>query len=481
MKKIPVVLLTLLVVFLIGSCARNPVTKRKQVVFMSEAQEIQLGKESDPQIIAEFGLYQDSSLQLFINQKGREMTAISHRPKLDYQFRIVDSEVLNAFAVPGGYVYFTRGIMAYFNNEAEFAGVLGHEIGHIAARHSVKQQRDQILGQVGLIAGIVLAPGLAQLAEPASQGLQLLFLKFSRDAERQSDELGVEYSTKIGYDATEMAGFFNTLSREGAKSGAGEIPEFLSTHPDPGSRNKTVGKLATDWKKKLNVSNPLVNRNTYLKRVEGLVYGEDPRQGYLENSIYYHPELRFQFAVPTGWQYQNTPSRVQMATKDGKAAMMLMPGKGSSPKEAANAFLEQNKLQPLDAKETTVNGLKAVAVIADAQAQQGQQPIRTSSYFIQYGQSIYLLIGMSSAADFKNYAGVFSSSQQSFKELTDAAKINKSPERIRLVTARSVSTLEQVLKENNVSEDRMEQHAILNGMALKDNVEAGMMLKVVRR
>src|SRR5688572_19950452 len=309
---------------LFNSCATNPVTGKKQLVTMSEEQEIAMGKEADPQIVAQYGLYQDQALQNFIQEKGKQMAAISHRPGLDYQFRIVDSEVINAFAVPGGYVYFTRGIMAYFNNEAEFAGVLGHEIGHIAARHSVEQQRNQMLGQIGLIAGVVVAPQLAQFAEAASQGLGLLFLKFGRDAERESDKLGVEYSTKIGYDASEMADFFTTLERQGQASGSSELPSFLSTHPNPGERQQTVAQLAADWKKTQNLTNPAVNRNQYLQRIEGLVFGEDPRQGFRENNVFYHPELKFQFPTPSGWAYMNSPQRVQLGSQDGKALMILM-------------------------------------------------------------------------------------------------------------------------------------------------------------
>ena len=234
---------SVLFIFLIGaifafhSCARNPVSGKRQVVLMSEAQEIAMGKEADPQIIAQFGLYEDSSLQRFLREKGLQMAAISHRPNLNYEFKIVNSEVLNAFATPGGYVYFTRGIMAHFNNEAELAGVLGHELGHITARHGVEQQRNAMLSQLGLIAGIVIAPELAQFAEAASQGLGLLLLKFGRDAERESDELGVEYSSKIGYDAQQMANFFITLERQGEQTGSSELPPFLSTHPNPGERN----------------------------------------------------------------------------------------------------------------------------------------------------------------------------------------------------------------------------------------------------
>jgi predicted Zn-dependent protease len=180
-------------------------------MLMSKGQEIAMGQQSDPEIVAFFGLYDDERLQRFINEKGKQMAAVSHRKELPYEFKIVDSPVVNAFAVPGGFVYFTRGIMAHFNNEAEFAGVLGHEIGHITARHSAKQYSNAMLGQIGLVAGSVISPEFAQLADVAQQGLQLLFLKFGRDAESQSDKLGVEYSTKIGYDASEMAGFFSTL------------------------------------------------------------------------------------------------------------------------------------------------------------------------------------------------------------------------------------------------------------------------------
>lgn len=467
--------------FLVVSCATNPVTGRKQLVFMSQKKEIAIGKEADPQIIAEFGLYEDKVLQDFINEKGRQMAAVSHRSKLDYHFRIVDSDILNAFAVPGGYVYFTRGIMAHFNNEAEFAGVLGHEIGHITARHSVKQHRDQILAQVGLIGGIILAPELAQFADVASQGVGLLLLKFGRNAERQSDKLGVEYSSKIGYDAKEMAGFFKTLERQAGGQGQ-ELPDFLSTHPNPGDRNKDVGKLANEWKEKLKLTNPQVNRNSYLKKIEGLVYGEDPKQGFVENSVFYHPGLKFQLNIPAGWKHQNSPSQFQMAPADGKAVMILTLAKGTSLQEAATSFMNQNGLQPLEAKETSVNGLSALAVVADTKQQaqqQQQQPLRTLSYFIRYGDAIYLLIGVSAKADFNAYMYFFTASQQSFQVLNDPAKINKKPERIRLRTVSTSSTLEEVFRSQNIDTKRYNELAILNGMQLTDRVDAGTLIKVV--
>ncbi len=451
---------------------------------MSEAQEIAMGKEADPQIIAQFGLYNDTALQRFITAKGKQMAAISHRNNISYEFKIVDSDVLNAFATPGGYVYFTRGIMAHFNNEAEFAGVLGHELGHITARHSVAQQRNQILGQLGLITTMVISPELAQFAEQASQGLGLLFLKFGRDAERQSDKLGVEYSSKIGYDAQQMANFFKTLERKSAETGSGELPTFLSTHPNPGERLVTVSRLANQWKQKLNLKNPQVNRNAYLKRIEGLIFGEDPQQGYLENNVFYHPVLKFQFPVPANWSYQNNPQSVQMAPKDGKAMMMLTLVPGQSLQEAAGNVLKQYNLQARSSDNVTVNGLTAIAMVADQvpqQQTQQQQVVRTLSYVIQYGKGYYLIVGATSSTDFEMYSPYFTGTMQGFKVLTDASKINRKPDRVKIKTASRAGTLEQVLRAYKVPDKRLEEMAILNGMTLSEQVPSGTLIKVVEQ
>ena len=479
-KHIVFTSLTFILTLSFSNCARNPVTGKKQVVLMSEAQEIAMGKEADPQIVAQFGIYEDTAIQNFINLKGKQMAAISHRPKLDYVFRVVDSEVLNAFAVPGGYVYFTRGIMAHFNNEADFAGVLGHELGHITHRHGVAQQRNAILGQLGIIAGIIISPALGRFAEAASSGLQLLFLKYSRDAEREADALGVEYSSKIGYDALQMAMFFNTLERKSAGTESAELPEFLSTHPNPGDRNITVTKLAAEWKQKLNLTNPLVNHNTYLKRIEGLIYGEDPKAGFLENNVFYHPDLKFQFPTPLNWNYQNTPQRVQLAPKDGKALLMMTLAPGNSLQEAANTVLQQYKLVTVESRSITVNGLQALYVIADQQPeQQGQPALRTMSYFIQYNGNIYHLLGVSTVTDFNNYSASFNYTMQGFRPLTDPVKLNKKPERVRIKTVGSAMTLAQAFNQYNVPQKRLEEFAILNGMKLTDNIIKGMMIKII--
>lgn len=461
----------------IQGCAVNPVTGKKQVVLMSEAQEIAMGKQSDPEITAFFGIYEDEELQKFITNKGLEMAAVSHRPGLDYQFKIVDSPVINAFAVPGGYVYFTRGIMAHFNNEAEFAGVLGHEIGHVTARHSVIQQRNQLLGQLGLIAGVVLIPELSNFAEPLSQGMQLALLSFGRDAERQSDELGVEYSSKIGYDATEMAGFFHTLERQGAKQGASEIPEFQSTHPSPGERNITVAKLAEAWKAKLALTDPRVNRNEYLRRIEGIVLGEDPRQGFLEKDVFYHPLLKFQFPTPQGWNFQNTPQQVQMAPKAGDALMSLTLAGGGSLEEISQKILQEYKLELVESKKETINGLPALLMIADQKQEKGT--IRVLSSLIQFGGNTYSILGVSELSKFATYQPAFLATVRNFKELKDAEKFNRKPDVVRIQTVPQRMTLEAALVNFKMPKARFEELAILNGMELTDQLEKGTLIKII--
>jgi len=461
------------------NCAVNPVTGKKQLVLMSQSQEIAMGKQADPEVVAFFGLYDDPELQKFITEKGLEMAAESHRPKLAYEFKVVDSPVINAFAVPGGYVYFTRGIMAHFNNEAEFAGVLGHEIGHITARHSVIQQRNAMLGQLGLIAGVILVPELAEYMEPLSAGMQLALMSFGRDAERQSDKLGVEYSSRVGYDATEMAGFFETLQRQQAASGTGEIPNFLSTHPSPAERSKSVAMLATDWKKKLKLTDAEVNRESYLRKIDGIILGEDPRQGFTENGVFYHPELRFLFPVPGNWKLQNTPQMVQMAPENGEAVLMLTLAKGNSLEDAANQLLQRYKLNPVESAQETINGLPALHMVADQQQQQGT--IRTLSTLIQYQNNIYSFIGVAELSRFTSYQPNFLFTAQNFKELTDGEKLNRKPDVVRIQTVPSPMTLEAALRHFSMPNDRLQELAILNGMDLNEPLSKGMLIKTIGR
>ena len=467
-------------VLLVSTCSRNPVTGKKAISFMSEAQEINLGKSNDPAIVASFGLYSDNKIQSFINAKGQQMAKISHRPTLAYEFKVLDSPVVNAFALPGGYVYFTRGILAHFNNEAEFAGVLGHEIGHITARHGARQQTSQILANVGLVAGSILSPEVAQFSQQASQGLQLMFLKFSRNHESESDVLGVEYSTKIGYDAHQMADFFQTLSRMQENSGQA-IPEFMSTHPNPANRNAKVHELAAEEQAKLNKTNLRVNRDSYLRMIDGMVYGEDPNQGYVQNNVFYHPALKFQFPVPTGWQLVNSPQQVQMVSQDQKAFSIFTLTPGTNLNTVKQELITNYKLNVIQEKNETINGFPALAFIGDQTNEQTGAKLRLVTYLIKYGANIYVFHGIAASTDFSRYSTTFTRTFEAFKKLTDASKLNVKPERIKIATVKSNGTLKQALSAAGMAAARHNELALINGMLLTEQVKAGSLIKTLSK
>ncbi len=485
--KIKISILQFIIVFaalvMVPSCAVNPVTGKKQLMLMSESQEIAMGKQYDPQVIATFGEYEDEDLMKFIEEKGTEMGKISHRPNLEYHFRILDSPVINAFAVPGGYIYFTRGILAKFNSEAELIGVLGHEMGHITARHTVSQQSKQQLGQLLLIGGMIASEKFRDFAGYAMQGMQLLFLKFSRDNERQSDQIGVEYASRIGYDGQKMADFFDVLNRMQLSSEQGGIPTFMSTHPDPADRKNTVSRLAEQWKDSLNNDNWLVNEASYLKMIDGMVYGEDPRQGFVESNIFYHPEMKFKFPVPPGWKLQNSPLQVQMAPDDGKAMMVFTLAKQNNLEQAVETTLKDLNLTLLDSKQTTVNGMPAIASVSEQVSQNQQtgeeQSLKVISYFIDYDQTIYVFHGVAADNDFNSYFRIFETTMINFNTLSDPSKLNVQPHRIRIEEVNRSSSLADALKSFGVQQNRLGELALLNNRDLTERIVAGEKIKVI--
>ena len=473
---------------LFATCARNPVTGKRELSLMSQEQEIAIGKESHPSIVSSMGLYEDKNLQAFMNEKGKAMAKISHRPDLPYEFHIVDSPVVNAFAVPGGFVYFTRGILAHFNNEAEFAGVLGHEIGHVTARHSARQQSKQLFGTLGTIATAILLP---QATEIAQQGIGLALLSYSRAHESESDEIGVEYSSKIGYDAHQMANFFATIKRISDNAGQA-IPTFTSTHPDPGSRNVKVNKMATEYQAK-NPANYQSNRDQYMRLIDGIMYGEDPKQGFVENNAFYHPELRFQFPVPRGWDHQNSPSQFQMGPKEGKMAMILMLAKGSSLDEAAQNLVKELHLNVSENNRTTINGNPAYVLISTQQQQQEQgQPqqqqrqdpnttTQIATWLIQYNNAVYALHGLSAMSTFQNSFRTFQSVASGFRSLTEPDKLNRKPERVQVKSVPRDGSFSEAMSALGMPAARLEELGTLNSLKATDRVARGSLIKVIAR
>jgi predicted Zn-dependent protease len=462
----------------IPSCAVNPVTGKQELMLLSESEEIELGRQTDAEVVKEYGVLEDPKLTAYLNDICQRLGRVSHRPQLSYRFKIVDASVVNAFAVPGGYVYFSRGILAALNNEAELAGVMGHEIGHIAARHSAKQYSRAQLAQVGLGVGAVFVDssvlsGLIQL------GAGMLFLRFSRDNEREADDLGVEYASKAGYDSAQLASFFQTLERMNPGADRSGLPGWFSTHPSPQDRVQVVRIRTKEWQEKLGLRDSRINRDSYLRRIDGLLFGDDPRQGYVDGNIFYHPGLGFQFSVPAKWKLTHKPSQVQMVSEGEDAVMMLSATSGSSSKEAAREFVSKTGAAVIRADGIQVNGLSSQRVTSEIRGQ--KTGYRLMSYFIEKGKNIFVFHGVASVEQFPSYGPLFENTMRQFRELSDPRRIDVRPDRIRIRATRGEGTLENALRSLNVPNDKLKAMALLNGGDLHQVIPANTLIKMVEK
>lgn len=476
-SRVLVLGVALLIFLLSGSCATNPVSGGPELMLLSESDEIKLGKQTDAEVRKQYGVYQDQKLNAYLNDMCQKLAALSHRPNLPYKLEIVDASVVNAFAVPGGYVYLTRGILANLNNEAELAGVMGHELGHITARHSAQQYSRAQLAQVGvLVGGLFLGDvvsGLAQL------GAGMLFLSFSRDNERQADQLGVEYASKAGYDGKELAAFFETLERMNPGSDRSGLPGWFSTHPSPEDRVVAVRKEAREWQEKMGMRDPKVNRDVYLRHIDGLVYGDDPRQGYVDEGMFYHPDMKFQFPVPADWKVNNTSSQVQIMNENKDGGIIFSVATAPSPKEAAAKFVQANRASVLASDSVTVGGFPAHRLVCNIKGE--SSTIRVVSYFIQKDKSIFYFHGLSAPSVFDKHLNTFEKTMRGFKELSDPKKINVKPDRIRLRTTKAAGSVESAFRTMGIPKDDLDDIALLNGMELSENLPANTLVKVIEK
>lgn len=464
---------------ILTDCARNPVTGKKELALISESQEISLGQEAHPEILKQFGRVEDESLQQYFNALGQQMAAISHRPNLPWHFTVVDDPVVNAFAVPGGFIYFTRGILAHMNNEAELAGVLGHEIGHVTARHSVSQISKAQLWGLGLGLGSVMSPTFGQLGQLAQAGVGLLFLKYGRDDERESDQLGVEYMYKIDYDPRRLSGFFEVFQqmREGQGSA---VPDWLSTHPSPPDRIEATRARAETVISERGEKEFRVGAQDFLKRIDGLVFGDNPREGFTQDGNFYHPDMKFQVEYSEGWKVVNTRSTVVFLEPSQKAVVQLTlaPSNVSSPRARAEQISTQEGVSMLESGSKNINGNSAFLAVYQVSDNSGNS-LQVLAAFIDYGDHIFQLVGLASPTDFQRYHDSFEAIINSFQELKDQTILGVQPDRIRLYTIKRGGTLQDVAKMYPNPRVGVERLSMLNRIGESERLEAGTVLKVV--
>ena len=457
---------------LLAGCSVNPATGERQLTLISESREIQMGRQSDEEVVESLGLYPDEDLQAYVDRIGRDLAAVSERPDLPWTFRVVDDPVVNAFALPGGFIYVTRGILAHLNSEAELAGVLGHEIGHVTGRHAVERLSKAQLAQIGLGVGMAVSEDVARFGDLAQQGLGVLFLKFSRDDERQSDDLGLRYMIRAGYDPREMPDVFETLRRVSEAQGAGRIPGWLSTHPAPENRIERIDERLPET-----VSpDAVVARERYLHRLEGLEYGTDPREGFFEDSIFYHPELEFRLDFPDGWNTRNRKDSVAAASPDQDAVVVLSLTGESDVHGAAREFYRRTGADRNRELALSVGGLPSVADEFVAQTRRGS--VAGIAAFIEYGGRVYRLLGYGSAERYPGRAREMRDAIESFGPVRDPRVLEVEPRRLEIVETPRAMTLAE-LAERTPSTVDVETLAVLNAMTPETRLEAGRPVKRV--
>ena len=458
----------------LSGCSTNPATGQRQISLIGEGQEIQMGQQSDPEIIATMGLYDDAAVQKYVSDIGLRLAASSERPDLPWTFRVVDDPTVNAFAVPGGFIYVTRGLMSHLTSEAQLVGVLGHEIGHVTARHSVQDLSKSQLAQIGLGIGMILAPQLQGLGQLAGAGLQVLFLKYSRDHENQADELGVRYMRHNGYEPTEMAAVMSMLERSSQLSPeSGKVPEWMSTHPSPPNRVAHIMELAAA--SEAQSTGKLVRRDEYVRRLDNMVFGNNPREGYFEGTTFLHPDMRFRFDFPEGWQTVNGKSAVQAGSPNNDAVMSIELAKGS-PSQALQEFGNDQNVQVSAGRQQNINGLSAVTAEFAVATEQGV--LNGVLAFVSHNGSTFRIMGYTPEARYNAYRSVFSRSIGSFAPLTDQRALSVQPERLDVVAPTSSMTLSTFLQ-RYPSTAKPEIVALINQVAGDARLSSGVPYKRV--
>lgn len=466
----------------------NPATGRRDFTpFMSPSQEVQIGKENHPQVMAEHGgVYDDPKIGGYVASVGGRLAANSEMTDYPFTFTVLNSPIVNAFALPGGYVYVTRGILALFNDEAELASVLGHEIGHVTARHSAKRYNQSMFaGLGGAILGI--ATGSSALGQLANYGSQLYLLGYSRDQEYQSDELGIRYMAKAGYDPYGSPDMLRALlaqdqleSTIAQRENAERPPEFFSTHPNTENRVQRATELAAATGVQPGARPRLSDR--YLEAIDGMLYGDDPEQGLIRGQVFWHPKLKLTFTAPPQYQIINTSQAVIMQGPQGNVAQFVggAAQSGDTTEQVMNRTWAQiAKDLPLQgAERVTINGMEAVTAWARANSQQG--PVIARLLTIRYAPTqTYSFLMLTPEKVQPAVAEELQRMTYSFRKLADN-EVNKiKPLRIRIVTVKQGDSHESLAKRMAFEDYQLERFRTLNGLRAGDSLRAGQRVKLI--
>ena len=472
---------------LLAGCATNPVTGARELALMTEGQEVSIGRDADVQIREQMGLYDSPALQGYVADLGHRLAALSHRPNLPWQFAVVDSPAVNAFALPGGYIYLTRGILAYLGDEAELAGVLGHEIGHVTARHAVQAYSRAAGAQLGLLLGQLFVPamranpyGAPGITDAAGYGLGLLMLKFGRDDEIQADRLGAEYAAGGGWHPEGVAGMLTTLGRINEMSDRRGVPNWLSTHPEPTARVADVAPTVARLIETADASSLHVDRSGYLERIVGVRFGDNPEEGIARGREFVHPVLRLGIEFPEDWEIQNSDTVVVASRSDRRAYMALQLVEEG---QAATLEALARREAPRDARnlaggDATINGLDA-HILSYQRDMDDIGPAAVRVAYVRHGGRVYVVGGVIPVADFTRWERAVDRSIRSFRALSAEEAARILPNEIALYEAVEGDTWQRIAERAGGGLVPAATLAVMNGFPPEEQPRPGDRLKIV--
>lgn len=462
---------------MLSGCAVNPISGNREVVLLSVEGEKEIGAKNAALVKKEMGLFDSPALLKYVQSIGDRLAKYSPYQEVSYQFQIVDSEDPNAFALPGGYVYVSRGLLVLVNSEDELAGVIGHEIGHVAARHGV--QRLTRAAPIGLVTGItsaavgIVSSSLADVVSGTGGLLNSAILApYSRGQENDADAIGQELAVKAGWNPEGITHFLNTLDRESAKNGnKSEGIAFLSTHPSTPDRVRKTEQRASEMEDKKAQSTGM-SRAAFLAKLNGLIVGEDVRQGVIIKQDFLHPTMHIGMTFPAGWEIANQPEYVAAVEKQQNAVLVLQfEGEGSDPEVTAQLFLDEANLGNRAVKKIMLGGLPASQIILN---KRGQQVVIT---WIAFQNNIYRLTGVSKNST-ANYQQALSKSINTFHQLSAQEMRNIRQQRLRIISARDKESLAALLQRAGSDWDE-ESCAVANNLQIGSALKQGQLIKVV--
>jgi predicted Zn-dependent protease len=471
----------LLCALALANCAVNPVSGNPNFVTMSESQEVSIGRSEDKKVRQQYGIYDDAALQRYVSDIGQRLAKSSHRAGLQYQFLVVDSPEINAFALPGGYIYITRGILAYLNSEAELAAVLGHEIGHVTARHSVQQISAATAANVGASVLQILVPQVRNSAGDLLVNVLggALLSGYGREHELEADRLGAEYLARTGYDPQAMIKVVGVLKNqelfdaEVAKAEGREPRAYhglFASHPDNDTRLQEVVREAA----KFSSAENRINREEFLRRMERMVFADSPEQGIVRNNTFYHSNFGLTLQFPAGWKVRNSQQNVAATSPDRNALVDLRSAGAAqgSPAEVLRKVLKLgsgSSVTPL-----TIGGLPAAVTNLTLSG----KPSRVAVVFL--GKNAFA-IGLQSSTDatFRQYSAVMESSLQSFHAITEQERALARPLRVRVITARAGLTFAELARSSPLGRFAEGHLRVLNGLYPAGEPVPGQALKIV--